>query len=254
MAAEDYCGWKRVDGDREWMQVRTRDGRVRALNVAPVRTASRHAQKAATRQQLLTATIDAIAEGGLADLTLSKITERAEVSRGLVNFHFDSKEQLLVDTLESLTLEYLESWKRALDRAGADPGAQLLAIVRNDFHPAICNRRKIAVWFAFRGEVKSRPTYLEVCSRADREFENAVTGIVGALIKDGGYDLDARAIATGLMSMTEGQWLDCIMYPQSFRREDGLATLMTFLAALFPRHFSAANVNGAHTRRPGAGA
>ncbi len=198
---------------------------------------TRVARKEATRQQILAATIEAIAEGGLADLTLTRITDRAEVSRGLVNFHFDSKEQLLVETLEFLTLEYLASWQRALERAGGDAGDRLLALVQNDFHPSICNRKKVAVWFAFRGESKSRPTYLEVCNRADGEFTATIVALLETLKAGGGYRFDAVRAAHGLGALIEGLWLDCLMYPQAFRRNEAIETTMEVLTALMPKHF-----------------
>jgi TetR/AcrR family transcriptional repressor of bet genes len=194
-------------------------------------------RKEATRLQLIEATIDAIADGGLADLTLARITERADVSRGLVNFHFDSKQQLLVATLEFLTDEYRASWQKAIAKAGAAPAAQLTAIVRNDFHPAICNRKKVAVWFAFRGESKARPTYLEVCTRADNEFERTVHGLLAELARDGGALIDPRLVAAGLQSMIEGLWIDCLMYPQTFKRDEAMATVFQYLACALPRHF-----------------
>ncbi|MEZ5773370.1 MAG: TetR family transcriptional regulator C-terminal domain-containing protein [Hyphomicrobiaceae bacterium] len=213
----------------------TRPGRPTLVATRPP---TRNERKQATRQELIQATIDAIAEGGLSALTLGKITQRADLSRGLVNFHFRHKEQLLVETLSFLTEEYRQSWRQAVARAGADPAAELEAIVRNDFHPAICNRKKVAVWFAFRGESKARPTYLEVCKRADDEFSTVVTGIVGRLVAAGGYRIDPQATAIGLQAMIEGLWLDCLMYPQSFRREDAMATVMSYLAAVMPDHFS----------------
>jgi TetR/AcrR family transcriptional repressor of bet genes len=198
---------------------------------------TRVARKEATRRELIEATIDAIADGGLADLTLARITERADVSRGLVNFHFDSKEQLLVATLAFLTDEYRAAWGRAIAKAGRSPAAQLMAIVRNDFHPTICNRKKVAVWFAFRGESKSRPTYLEVCTRADDEFERTVHGLLAELARDGGVEIDPRLVTSGLQSMIEGLWMDCLMYPQTFKRHEAMRTVLQYLAVALPRHF-----------------
>lgn len=196
-------------------------------------------KKDATRQQLINATVDAIAVGGFADLTLSEVSRRAAVSRGLVNFHFDSKDQLLVETLAFLTNEYLQSWQRAVDRAGAGPAARLLALVRNDFHSKVCNRKKIAVWFAFRGEAKSRPTYIDVCTKADDAFDRTLNALCASLVEEGAYAMDAGAAATGLRAMIEGLWLEFLMSPQGLTREQALAITGTFLTALFPRHFKA---------------
>jgi TetR/AcrR family transcriptional repressor of bet genes len=208
-----------------------------ALGATVTKAVTRIERKEATRLQILLATIDMIAEGGLSDLTLTKITDKANVSRGLVNFHFDHKEKLLVDTLRHLTEEYRASWQRAIASAGPDPAARLLALVNNDFHSSICNRRKVAVWFAFRGESRSRPTYLDVCNQADDEFVAMVTGVFEALKAEGGYGFDSRRAANGLGALVEGLWLDCLMYPDDFRREDAIATALLFLHALMPKHF-----------------
>ena len=51
------------------------------------------------RQQLIEATIATLAHCGYARMTLAEVTRRAGLSQGLVNFHFDSKERLLTETL-----------------------------------------------------------------------------------------------------------------------------------------------------------
>lgn len=196
-------------------------------------------KKDATRQQLINATVDAMAVGGFADLTLSEVSRRAAVSRGLVNFHFDSKNQLLVETLAFLTNEYLQSWQRAVDKAGPGPAAKLLALVRNDFHSKVCNRKKIAVWFAFRGEAKSRPTYIDVCTKADDALDRMLKALCAGLVEEGACAMDAAAAATGLRAMIEGLWLEFLMSPQGLTREEALAITGTFLTALFPCHFKA---------------
>ncbi|HUF44149.1 MAG TPA: TetR family transcriptional regulator C-terminal domain-containing protein [Aestuariivirgaceae bacterium] len=203
----------------------------------PAGANTRLKKKDATRQILINATVDAIAVGGFADLTLSEVSRRAAVSRGLVNFHFASKNQLLVETLAFLTNEYLQSWQRAVDKAGAGPAARLLALVRNDFHPKVCNRKKVAVWFAFRGEAKSRPTYIDVCTKADDAFDRALERLCADILAEGGHGADPRRVATGLRAMIEGLWLEFLMSPHGLTREAALAVAGAYLVAVFPSHF-----------------
>lgn len=206
----------------------------RAATAQPLKRAEK---KEVTRQQLIAATVESIAASGFAETTLHKVSARANVSRSLVNFHFDSKEQLLVETLRHLTEEYLTFWRKAIARPGLSAAAQLNAIIEADFHPQVCNRKKIAVWYAFWGESKSRPTYMEVCARADREYARTLEELVGRIVAEGGYAADPLAAARGLRCLIDGLWLELLMSPASFARDAAKRTCRTYLSALFPRHF-----------------
>jgi hypothetical protein len=70
---------------------------------------------------------------------------------GIVNFHFETEENLLVDTLKYLAEEYRANWRGALDRAGPGPAQRLEALLSADFNPEICSPRKLAAWCAFWG-------------------------------------------------------------------------------------------------------
>lgn len=57
---------------------------------AKPRTASRDVR----RKQLIMATIDSISKRGFAGTTLKHVTQGANLSHGVVNFHFENKETL----------------------------------------------------------------------------------------------------------------------------------------------------------------
>jgi TetR/AcrR family transcriptional repressor of bet genes len=153
-----------------------------------------------------------------------------------VNFHFDSKEKLLVETLRHLTDEYRNSWRKAIAKPKTARD-KLLALIRADFSPQVCNRKKIAVWYAFWGEAKSRPTYREVCAKADGEFAETLEQLCREICEEGGYALDADLAARGLRCMTDGLWLEFLMAPQQAKRDVAMRTCLQYLAMHFPRHF-----------------
>ena len=74
---------------------------------------TRRAPKALRREQLINATIDSLALRGYAATTLADVADGAGLSRGIVNFHFESKEKLLVETLQFLSDEYSANWREA---------------------------------------------------------------------------------------------------------------------------------------------
>ena len=58
------------------------------------------------RQQLIDATIRCIAQQGLSAITLQMVTREAGLSVGIANLHFQSKDNLLRETLRFVAEEY----------------------------------------------------------------------------------------------------------------------------------------------------
>ena len=213
----------------------------RAAAAADGETRTRPETRERRREQLIRSTIDSIARRGFAETTLANVADGAGLSRGIVNFHFKSKDGLLAQTLDYLSEEYAAAWRRALERAGEAPAERLEALLMADFEPSVCNRKKIAVWFAFWGESKSRPTYLRTCGAHDQAYHEQLRRLCQAVIDDGGYDhVDADGAATMISATTDGLWLDLLLSPESFSRERGRELTRMLLAGLFPRHFGPA--------------
>lgn len=197
----------------------------------------RKASKEVRRLQLIEATIDSLARRGYSDTTMADVADGAQLSRGIVNFHFESKDKLLVATLQHMYDEYSAHWRAALDKAGADPAARLQALVAADFDRTICNKRKLAAWCAFWGEAKSRPTYQALSGARDQAYQGTIVELCGLLKKDAGYAYDAEALALALSAMLEGLWLKLMMGTEDVSRETALAGANAFLATAFPRHY-----------------
>lgn len=188
---------------------------------------------------MIRATIRSVAKNGLADTTMSTVAREAGLSQGIINLHFQSKDRLLVETLRYIADEYKTSWEKALDGAGPSPAERLAALVEVDFNMPVCDRNKLAVWFAFWGESKSRPTYRKLCATRDIQYRKELGALCQLLIEEGGYQgLDAMVLATGLSAMTEGLWLDLLISPRSITREQARNICLAYLASAFPRHFS----------------
>ncbi|MEW9806033.1 transcriptional regulator BetI [Mesorhizobium marinum] len=198
----------------------------------------RKASKEMRRQQLIEATIDSLAKRGYSETTMADVADGAGLSRGIVNFHFESKEKLLVATLQFMADEYAAHWRAALQKAGDDPARQLGVIVAADFDRSICNRRKLAAWCAFWGEAKSRPTYQALCGARDQVYQNVIVDLCRKLKEDGGYAYEPVAAALALAAMLEGLWLRLMMGTEDVTRETAYQAACEHLASTFPRHFS----------------
>lgn len=194
--------------------------------------------KARRRQQLIDATIACIARKGLGGTTLGDVARTAGLSQGIVNLHFDSKENLLAETLRFLAEEYDAQFMRTLEAATPDPAQQLAALMDMDLSPALCERKKLAVWFAFWGEVKAVPTYQKICAARNRKYDDVMCKLATQIIEDGKYRrINAENVANALSAMTDGFWLSCLINPRDFDREAARRSVYQYFEAMFPRHF-----------------
>lgn len=202
----------------------------------PKRTATREKR----RRQLIDATMTCIARKGMGSTTLGDVASEAGLSQGIVNLHFESKDNLLRETLRTLANEYRSRFDKTLASSGPGPAEKLHALMELDFRPSLCDRNKLAVWFAFWGETKSRPTYRKICNESDRYYDAVVESLCHEIFIDGNYsDRDATAIANALAAMTNGLWLSCLISPRYWSRKKAMHTVMHYLHTVFPNHFAA---------------
>jgi TetR/AcrR family transcriptional repressor of bet genes len=197
----------------------------------------RKASKEIRRQQLIEATIDVMARKGYSGTTMLDVAKAAGLSSGIVNFHFQTKEKLLVETLKYLADEYRANWHKAMKSGGSDPAEQLRALLFSDFNPEVCSPRKLAAWCAFWAEAQSRPTYLEHCGSNDEEYSAIVLDLCRAIIQKGRYPLVPELMARALDALLEGIWLDLMTMAKPYSLDDAKRTIAACLHAFFPKHY-----------------
>ncbi|MEL6482339.1 MAG: TetR family transcriptional regulator C-terminal domain-containing protein [Pseudomonadota bacterium] len=199
----------------------------------------RRETKETRREQLMDATLTVLARRGLAKATLADVADEAGLSRGIVNFHFESKERLLLATLERLSSEYDATWRQGLAAAGPTAAERLRALMMADLSPGVCEPQKLAAWFAFFAESGARVDYRDLCWARDDALLDAFQTLCEALETEARYGYDARRTAMAIYAMQEGFWLRLMLGNTDLTREDALAIALGMLGTLFPKHFTA---------------
>ena len=197
---------------------------------------TRAKQKQHTRQKLIEATMAVIASEGFSGVTMAKVAEKAGLSRGIGNFHFQSKEQLLLETLHTLYKEFEDGWRNAVADAGSSPVEQLKDLIKTTLNPPIADFKKVAVWIAYWGEAPSRKKYLEICAARDREWDAAVEDILRQLVDDefNPHGMTLAKIAHSLTAMMDGFWVEYLIADGRYTPGDAVKACFAFLASFFP--------------------
>ena len=188
------------------------------------------------RRLLIDATITAIAEFGLSKLTLAKISSIAGLTAGTVNFYFDSKETLLLETLNFVSEEFDRGVAQALKQAGPDPAKRLAAIIDASLDPEITEHRKMAVWHAFDSESRGREDYQRIRGNLDKQNFKLILNLCEQIINQANKQaqINARAIANAISGITDEVWKEILFAGEDYDRDDARQVCQSFLASIFP--------------------
>ena len=189
-----------------------------------------------SKLDLIQATVAAISQHGLSELTSAKIAGAAGHTAASINFHFGSKEALLLATLREVSEEFAGAMARVMEEAGDDDLRALLGIIDASLGRALSDSHKIAVWYAFLAESKARGDYQRICGERDSAWSRMVIDLCKRLISARGNGLwpDAEAVAQGLMGLIDQQWQGILFEGDDFDREAARRQCRAYLCSVFP--------------------
>ena len=187
--------------------------------------------------KLISSAIKNISQKGINETTMLDVSQGAGLSHGIVNFHFKSKELLLIETLKFVSNEYLESFQKCLVKSGSDPKKKIIAIIDNDFSKKICSRDKVALWFTFFSEVKFKPAYHKICKERDLYYQRIIEDIFRELINLEKSKISLINISNGLQALVMGLWLDQLEDPDTFNRKQAKQICFDYIKLNFPKQF-----------------
>lgn len=194
-------------------------------------------QPESNRRLLIDATLDTIALRGISETTVSRIIERAGLSRGMIHLHFRGKGNLLVTAAQAFNTEYYDEMDRQIDGRTGDPVALLKAVIRADLSPELLNERSCKIWHAFRGVASIDAEIARFSDTRDFRLRKLIRGACDAIAKREGI-ADAgrlsRDATYGTLAMLEGMWTDYLTHMDEFSRKDAENIVLRFLSGLFP--------------------
>ena len=198
------------------------------------REATRNRETPEVRRKLLIeATMRSIAKFGYAGTTIETICSEAQVSRGLINHHFGSKEELIRQSYKALRDEWMAATHGSLADHYDDPEDKLRAMIRVSFGPTMFRQEYLGIWAGFWSAIGKSPALRKMNRELfdkDREAYEAIFDEIG---RKRGKRIDARRAALTVIALIDGFWLEWCLDPKSFTAAEAEAACLAFASQAF---------------------
>lgn len=162
------------------------------------------------RQELIDAGIACLGEGGMSAFTIDRICRKAGVSRGLINHHFKTKEDLLVKIYESMTAHLVDAAE------DGEPLGVLHQVIDSNFDEAAFDAGNLRAWLTVWGEVATNSGLQALHRERYSIYKSRIEAALGALAAEQGIALDSDSIARQLIALIDGLWLEYCLHPGEF--------------------------------------
>ena len=189
-----------------------------------------------SRRLILQSAVDCIAMQGLGQLTLDRVADRVGMSRGLIVFHFKSKQKLIEEVLCYLGQQYSSGWDAIIRRPGEDDAAKLIRLIEYDVQFACDNPSYISAWHAFWGDSRGRQLFYELVVPRDEGYAADIETLLARISRDGGYEpAELAPVTRGLVMMMFGVWTQLHLNPSPDDFSVSADAIYLYLRKVFPR-------------------
>jgi AcrR family transcriptional regulator len=202
-------------------------------NHAPAKGAApRFARQArdVRRQMLIEAAIRCLARGGIGAFTVDQISQEARVSRGLINHHFEGIDDLLQAVYEAMT-QSMGAAARATLFVDGGTRDKLDTVIDAMFTPPMFSKTSLRAWLALWGEVATNRRLRAAHRRSYDAYRHALTDAITGLAQVRGKRVDAQALATTCIALTDGLWIEWCLDSSIVTRESARRTVYDVLEA-----------------------
>ena len=197
------------------------------------RRAFHHEPEEVRQNDLIAATLDAIAELGLAGATVREVAFRAGVTPGLIRRYFDNKERLVAAAYRTFISDLI-----ATAEAGCGDGpalSRLAGLIRASVTAPVADGRTLSIWAAFIGAVNTDPVMAETHREGYQAFRDLIERLVGEVLAGRGAPAaqqDIRRHAIVLNALLDGLWIEISMGGDDFSRLDVVRIALDSVATL----------------------
>jgi TetR/AcrR family transcriptional regulator, transcriptional repressor of bet genes len=177
-----------------------------------------HREPEAVRQHdLIEATLDCIAEFGLAGATVREVALKAGVTPGLIRRYFLTKERLVEAAYTKLSADMTATIYAAVGEGAAS--IRLARFIRASLTAPLVDAKTLSLWAAFISSVNIDPGMAAIHRDGYRGYRRRAEGLIHDLTLERGLTpipalVHSQSIAVN--ALIDGLWIEFSISPQEF--------------------------------------
>ena len=175
------------------------------------------------RAELIDAGIACLGKGGMTAFTIDQICRQAGVSRGLINHHFKSKEDLLVSIYARMT-DYL-----VRDRNPVSARRQIAGFIESSFDAASFDKSSLRAWLSIWGQVATQRDLKSLHENRYRKYRQQLVDALAHIAGKQQLEINPDRVARQLIALIDGLWLEYCLHSEGFSLADAKADCYRFL-------------------------
>lgn len=165
----------------------------------------------------------------MASFTVERICKKAGISKGLISHHFNGKDDLLAQAYEAMTARLDALGAAQLGRENVSPRQALRDFVDSNFDPKVFDRTQLKAWLAVWGETASNPTLAAIHKARYVTYHERLSALIGTIATEADRQVDAGLLATMLVSLIDGLWLEWCLDEKILPRQRALSAVYHLL-------------------------
>lgn len=174
-----------------------------------------------TQEQILDAVQSVIVREGVRGASMRQVAQEADVSLGLLSYHFDDKDSLIVAAFERATTTLRDASLEAASRVD-DADAKVSAFLRGAFSETFLDnaylRLRVSLWAVALTD--------DDVAKVDAAFYDDYAADLKSLIQAARPQLDDDEVTMrtlDVIALSNGLWLDWARFQRTQHLERGLA-------------------------------
>lgn len=199
------------------------------------------------KAMLIEATLHCLEKFGYADTSIGKICETAKVSRGLINHHFNSKDELISESFRVFSENLRTETTKAVKETKGGAVDKLSTMIKISFQAPIYSDSNLGVWLSLWNAARQSPIIRQTIRQSYQEYRFALRKLFSKVFEERQLIGNASQAAMALTALIDGLWLQRSYDPEVFQPEEAEAICFDLLYRLIGRSPESANaLSSAH--------